>query len=220
MTELRPAAPRTAAPRAARSPGPPCRSRPPCLAGSPPPEQGERRVRTGPRPRRARLHLATPATPARPLHSPWGSAPGPPAGTNSGSRPPGPGRRRLQAPPPEISKRSGVDRPRRARWGQRSRRRARRKGLGLGEGLRRGGKGPAAGRGAESGPALPAKRGEERLARAPSRDLPAGASPESPWSASLRPSDPLHPRGRFRRTGGRGKEAFLGRGLCLRPWTT
>ena len=65
--------------------------------------------------------------PASPLHppppvplSPWDSAPVPPAGTSSGSWPPGPGRRRCpQARPPKTGKRSGAAPPGRARWGRR-----------------------------------------------------------------------------------------------------
>lgn len=107
---------------------------------------------------------AAPASPSPP--SPWDSAPVPPAGTSSGSWPPGPGRRRCpQAPPPKTGKRSGAAPPGRARWGRRRRRRARGGRSGVGEGTRGAANDPR--QGAERRAAGEWRGAEERGAPAP-----------------------------------------------------
>lgn len=148
--------------------------------------------------------------PASPLHppppgplSPWDSAPVPPAGTSSGSWPPGPGLRRCpQARPPKTGKRSGAAPPGRARWGRRRRGRARGGRPGVGEGTRRAASDSRHGaeRARQEGGRV-AWRGGKGCTAAARRDLPAGASPGSPWSEGTEPPASVEPHQRFRRPG-------------------
>lgn len=223
MTGARPAAQRTATPRAARSPGPPCRSQRPCPAGSPPPEREEQSIRAGPH--RAPLTHRPPHLHSH-SHSPWDSAPAPRAGTSSRSWPPDPGqnRRRPQAPPPETTERSGEAPPRKARWGRGRWRRARRKSFGWGREAPRASSDPRAG--VEGAPSRDRLRAGQREARGrgvrpalATGNLPVRVSPASPWSEGVRLQKSAEPHGRFRRPWPHLREGLSGAGPILRPVT-